>query len=69
MDRVSPGYARVMTEPSRDPNLDDVLDAEEQAHPDHREHAKTPHPVDDEELERRAEHERRALHADGPRRD
>lgn len=58
-----------MTEPNRDPNLDDVLDPAEQIHPDHHEHAKTPRPVDDEELERRAQHEREALDADGPVRE
>ncbi|WP_181783786.1 hypothetical protein [Pseudonocardia pini] len=55
-----------MTEPNRDPDLDDVLVPEEQAHPDHREHAKTPHRLDDEELERRAQQERDQLNARGP---
>ncbi|GAA4559041.1 hypothetical protein [Pseudonocardia xishanensis] len=58
-----------MTEPKHEPNLDDVLDPGELAHPDHREHAKTPHPLDDEELEERADRVREALHADGPLHD
>jgi hypothetical protein len=55
-----------MTEPNRNPNLDDVLDPEELAHPDHREHAKTPHRVDDDELTRRTELERAEVDAGGP---
>lgn len=47
-----------------DPEVRDVMVPEEQAHPDHREHAKTPHPVDDDELEARTEHERRQVDAD-----
>ena len=43
---------------SENPNLDDVLPVTEQAVPDHREHAKTPKHLDDEELERRTEQER-----------
>jgi hypothetical protein len=38
----------------------------ENPHPDHREHAKTPHRVDDDELARRAQHEREEAGADGP---
>lgn len=38
----------------------------ETPHPDHRAHAKTPHHVDDDELERRVEHEREQTGADGP---
>jgi hypothetical protein len=50
-------------------NVEDVMIPEENATPDHREHAKAPHPPDDEELERRAEHERRQTGAGGPLRD
>jgi hypothetical protein len=45
-----------MTDP--DPNLDDVMTPTEQATPDHHEHAKTPKHLNDDELARRAEHER-----------
>ena len=38
----------------------------ETPHPDHRAHAKTPHRVDDDELEQRVEHERQQTGADGP---
>lgn len=47
-----------------EPEVRDVMVPEEQAHPDHREHAKTPHAVDDDELEARTEHERRQVDAD-----
>lgn len=49
-----------------EPNLEDVIDPAEESHPDHREHAKTPHPLDDDELERRAAQERQQTGADGP---
>jgi hypothetical protein len=42
----------------------DVMVPEEQAHPDHREHAKSPRPVDDDELAARTEHERRQVDAE-----
>lgn len=45
-----------MTDP--DPNLDDVMVPTEQAHPDRREHAKEPKHLDQDELDRRTEHER-----------
>lgn len=38
----------------------------ETPHPDHREHAKTPHRVDDDELARRVQHEREQTGAGGP---
>jgi hypothetical protein len=41
-----------------EPNLDDVMTETEQPHPDRREHAKTPKHVDQDELDRRTEHER-----------
>ena len=47
-----------------EPELRDVMVPEEQPHPDHREHAKTPRPVDDDELAARTEHERRQVEAD-----
>ncbi len=46
-----------MTTPD-EPTVDDVIEPTEQAAPDHREHAKTPKHLDDDELERRTEQER-----------
>jgi hypothetical protein len=40
-----------------EPTLDDVMETTETVTPDRREHAKTPKHLDDDELERRAEHE------------
>ncbi|MBE7187442.1 hypothetical protein [Jatrophihabitans endophyticus] len=40
------------------PNLDDVLDVEEQATPDHHAHGKQPKHLNDDELEHRTEQER-----------
>jgi hypothetical protein len=40
------------------PDLSDVLPTHEQAIPDHREHAKTPKHLNDDELEHRTEQER-----------
>jgi hypothetical protein len=40
-----------------EPTLDDVMETTETARPHHREHGKTPKHLDDDELERRAEHE------------
>ncbi len=57
-----------MSDPQK-PDLDDVMDPHEDARPDHREHAKAPHPPDDEALERRAQHEREQTGAGGPLRD
>lgn len=54
-----------MSEPDR-PDLDDVVETHETPHPDRREHAKTPHPVDDDELAARAQQERDATGAGGP---
>ncbi|MGA9872528.1 MAG: hypothetical protein WBQ44_15490 [Rhodococcus sp. (in: high G+C Gram-positive bacteria)] len=50
-----------MTDPHNEPTLDDVLIPTEEAHPDHREHAKTPKHIDDDELAARTEHEREEL--------
>ena len=45
--------------PSHDtPTLDDVITPTEQAIPDHREHSKVGHHVNDGELQRRTEQER-----------
>lgn len=51
------GYSRGMAEPD-EPTLDDVMTPSEQANPDHREHAKTPAHLNDDELARRTEQER-----------
>ena len=45
------------------PDLNDVLVPTEEVHPDHREHAKQSKHLDDDELERRTEHERRIVDA------
>jgi hypothetical protein len=47
-----------MTMPHDQPNLDDVLETEEEARPNRREHAKTSPRPDDDELEERVEVER-----------
>lgn len=47
-----------------DADLDDVMVPTEQAHPDHREHAKASDHPDDDELARRTEHERHVVEAD-----
>lgn len=39
------------------PTLDDVMEPTEEAVPDHREHAKADPRPDDDDLQRRAEHE------------
>lgn len=51
------------------PNLNDVIVPTEEVHEDHREHAKQPHPIDDDELARRVEHEREVTGADKPASD
>lgn len=48
------------------PDLNDVIVPTEQVHEDHREHAKEPRPLDDDELARRAQHERDVTGADKP---
>jgi hypothetical protein len=40
-----------------EPTLDDVMETTETVTPHHRDHAKTPKHLDDDELEERAEHE------------
>jgi hypothetical protein len=49
--------------PDDAPDLNDVLVPTEVAHPDHREHAKQSKHPDDDDLERRTEHERRIVNA------
>jgi hypothetical protein len=46
--------------------LSDVMVPSEEVHPDHREHAKMPKHVDDDELSRRTEHERNLVGGDKP---
>jgi hypothetical protein len=50
-----------MTDQHDQPTLDDVMETTEDAVPDHRAHAKTPKHLDDDELERRTEEERREV--------
>jgi hypothetical protein len=53
----SPGHRITMSE-HNEPTLDDVMIPTEEAHPDHKEHAKTPKHLDDSDLDARTEHER-----------
>ncbi|AMY52644.1 hypothetical protein [Rhodococcoides fascians] len=46
---------------NNEPTLDDVMIPTEEAHPDHKEHAKTPKHLDDGDLDARTEHERNEL--------
>jgi hypothetical protein len=46
------------------PTLDDVMETTEKASPHHRDHAKTPRHLDDDDLERRTEEERREVGLD-----
>ena len=55
-----------MSEHRDRPTLEDVDIPSEHVHPDHREHAKTPRPLDDDELEERAQQERDDAGAGGP---
>lgn len=55
-----------MTENDEHSALDEPMIPTETPHPDRHEHAKTPHPVDDDELARRAQHEREQTGAGGP---
>jgi hypothetical protein len=57
------GYLLGMTQ-SDDATLDEILEPTETAHPDRREHAKMPHPVDDDELAERTQHEREEIASD-----
>jgi hypothetical protein len=52
-----------MTAPHDGPNLDDVMDTEENPTRDRTQHAKDPHPSD-EVLEHRTEQERQAVESD-----
>ncbi|MBB2992844.1 hypothetical protein FHR72_004349 [Mycolicibacterium iranicum] len=47
-------------------DLNDVMVPTEQVHPDHREHAKESKHLDEDELERRTEHERKIVDAERP---
>jgi hypothetical protein len=60
---VSEGYRYVMTEANDRPNLDDVMQPEENVTRDRTQHAKDPHPSD-EVLEHRTELERQAVGSD-----
>jgi hypothetical protein len=53
-----------MSETNERPDLDDVMTPTEEIHPDRREHAKEAKHVDDDELDRRTEHEREIVHGD-----
>lgn len=53
-----------MSEINEQPNLDDVMTPTEEVHPDHRAHAKEGKHLDDDELDRRTEHEREIVHGD-----
>jgi len=59
------GYGEDMT-PDEAPDLNDVMVPTEEVHPDHREHAKQSKHLDDDELERRTQHERVIVDADQP---
>ena len=52
--------------PDNAPDINEVMVPTEEVHPDHHEHAKQPHPIDDGELERRVQHERDITGADKP---
>jgi hypothetical protein len=67
LDEGPSGYQRCMSETNNEPDLDDVMTTTESAHPDRREHAKTPHRVDDDELAERTEHEREQVESSDER--
>jgi hypothetical protein len=54
-----------MTESHDQPTLDDVIEPAETVHPDHRDHAKTPKHLNDDELDERTQLERDEVQADG----
>lgn len=47
-------------------DVNQVMVPTEEVHPDHRAHAKESRPIDDDELERRTQHEREVVDADRP---
>jgi hypothetical protein len=47
-------------------DLNDVMVPTEEVHPDHREHAKQSNHLDDDDLERRTQHEREIVDAQQP---
>jgi hypothetical protein len=53
-----------MADEHDEPTLDDVMETTEIASPDHRGHGKMPRHLDDDELERRTEEERREVGLD-----
>jgi hypothetical protein len=53
-----------MTDPNDEPTLDDVIETTEQAPRDRAGHGKQPPRLDDDDLERRTEHERVELGLD-----
>jgi hypothetical protein len=53
-----------MTNDHDRPTLDDVMETTETATPHHRDHGKMPKHVDDDDLERRTEEERREVGLD-----
>jgi hypothetical protein len=54
---LASGYRGCVNDAHDTPSLDDVMEPTETARPDRREHAKAPPHPDDDELERRTEHE------------
>jgi hypothetical protein len=55
-----------MSESDQQDAIEEPMVPTETPHPDRREHAKTPHRLDDDELARRAQHEREQTGAGGP---
>jgi hypothetical protein len=56
-------------EPDDATNLNDVMVPTEEVHPDHREHAKQSKHLDDDDLERRTQHEREIVDTQRPESD
>ncbi|HEY1829614.1 MAG TPA: hypothetical protein VGG38_05145 [Acidimicrobiales bacterium] len=54
-----------MTDAHDEPTLDDVMDTFEEARPSHREHAKAPPRLDEDELDRRTDIEREEVGLEG----
>ena len=59
------GYVTGMAADDRE-DVFEVMIPSEEVHPDHREHAKTPKHLDDEDLARRTQHERDIVGGDKP---
>lgn len=62
-------YSLVMADENNTPDLDDVMVPTETVTPDHREHAKEAKHLDDDALEKRAEHEQQLVDENAQRRD